>query len=95
MAAVASDALKQLSPALMSGTFLAFLAALTVNTYLVALVDQFMSLIHSVLPMHWLDNPVGRIIHTLISMLLALFIVGLVYAFVIRPVYKRGHAIRK
>lgn len=94
MAAVASDALKQLSPAVMSGTFLAFLAALTVNTYLVAVVDQVMSMVMVFLPMQWLDNPVGRIVHTLISMLLALFIVGLVYALVIRPVYRRS-AVRK
>lgn len=80
-----------IATALMSGTFMAFLAALTVNNYLQQLIAEVMSILRSLLP-DAITGAVGRfrLVDIIVSMLLALLVLALVFSFVIKPVYKNG-----
>lgn len=84
---VLTSTIDELSPAIMGGTFLAMLAALTVNGYLKDIISQIVGLI----PIKGLGStPAGKIVFALGSMLLALLVLGAVYSFVIQPIYAQS-----
>ena len=81
----------ELSPVLMSGTFMAVLAALMVNKYLTNLIAEVIRLIRGVLPKVFtsmLDKV--PIVNIIVSLFVALIVLALLFMFVIRPVYRQS-----
>lgn len=93
--AVISETMADLSPALLSGSFLSFLAALTVHSYTTDAVKVITDMLMTLLPTavrNVFKMPQMKLVNILISLLLALAIVGGIYAFVIEPVYRQSIA---
>ena len=80
--------LTELGPVISSAGFITFLSALQVNGYMSQIVDLISSELVKFVPALF-DGPlpVLRIIRILFSMLLAIAIIGLVYGFVLMPIY--------
>lgn len=90
MAAIQSafaSAFSDLTPAIMSGTFMSFLAALVVFKYVTELIDEVLKLV----PLGKLKGSVpARVLHIIIAMFIALIVLGVLFSFIIRPVYNQS-----
>lgn len=82
------DLLTELGPVISSAGFITFLSALQVNSYMSQIVDLISSEVVKFVPALFdIKVPGARIIRILLSMLLAIAIIGLVYVFILMPIY--------
>lgn len=82
------DLLTELGPVITSGGFITFLSALQLNGYMTEIVDAISRQVIALIPGGFdLRMPGGKIIKALLSMLLAIAILGIVYMYVIVPIY--------
>jgi len=83
------DLLTELSPVITSGGFITFLSAMQVNGYMSQIVDSISSEVVKIIPGYFdVRLPGSRIIKAILSMLLAIAIIGIVYMYVILPIYQ-------
>lgn len=82
------DLFTELGPVITSGGFITFLSALQLNGYMTEIVDAISRQVIALIPGGFdLRLPGGKIIKALLSMLLAIAILGIVYVYVILPIY--------
>jgi hypothetical protein len=90
MSAQVINLLTELGPVITSGGFITFLSALQVNSYMKDIVSivsaQLLGLLPGSLDMRF---PGGKIAKAVLSMLLAIAIIGIVYTYFIVPIYSR------
>jgi len=80
--------LTELGPVISSASFITFLSALQVNGYMTQVVDAVSSEVVKLIPGFFnVRLPGSRIVKSLFSMLLAIAIIGLVYVYIIMPIY--------
>lgn len=81
--------LTELGPVITSGGFITFLTALQVNAYMKDIVNVISRELLELLPGVRFDSQGGRIAKAVLSMLLAIAILGIVYMYLIVPIYSR------
>ena len=81
----------ELGPVVTSAGFITFLSALQINQYMTPIVQSSVKSIVSMVPKSVAnlgsDLPGASIVRAILSMLLAITILGLIYALVISPIY--------
>ena len=83
------ELLTELGPVITSGGFITFLSALQVNGYMSQIVDSISTEVIKFIPGYFdVKLPGSHIIKALLSMLLAIAIIGIVYVYVILPIYE-------
>lgn len=84
--------LTELGPVVTSGGFITFLSALQVNQYMTPIVQESVKAIVGVVPKSVANLggnlPGASIVRAILAMLLAITVLGLIYAFVIAPIYE-------
>jgi len=84
--------LTELGPVVTSAGFITFLTALQVNQYMTPIVTESVRALVSVLPKTVANLgsnlPGANIVRAILAMLLAIAILGLIYTFVVLPIYE-------
>jgi hypothetical protein len=83
--------LTELGPVISSAGFITFLSALQVNQYMTPIVQQSVKALVEFVPKSVANLgsnlPGASIVRAILAMLLAITVLGLIYAFVIEPLY--------
>lgn len=83
--------LTELGPVISSAGFITFLSALQVNQYMTPIVQQIVKAIVDFVPKKVANLgsnlPEASILRAILGLLLAITVLGLIYAFVIAPIY--------
>ena len=86
--------LTELGPVITSGGFITLLAALQVNQYMTPIVQQIVRAVVDMIPSRVANLgsnlPGASIVRAILAMLLAISILGLLYTFVIAPIYAQA-----
>jgi len=81
----------ELGPVISSAGFITFLSALQVNQYMTPIVQQSVKSVVDLVPKRVANLgsnlPGASIVRAILAMLLAIAILGLIYTFVIAPIY--------